>query len=116
MKTVPEVLSALKKKGSAQTRKVYRRHGAPENMFGVKVADLKAIATSIRGNHELAMQLYDTGNSDAMYLAGLVADGSQMTQAQLNRWTKEATWYMISEYTVPGVAVAHKAADSLATK
>ena len=49
MKTVTQVMSALKKKGSAQTRKTCARHGAPDNMFGVKIADLKVIAKQIKG-------------------------------------------------------------------
>ena len=44
---VNEVMSALKKIGSEQSRKIYARHGAPENMFGCKVADMKTIAKKI---------------------------------------------------------------------
>ena len=62
------------------------------------------------------MALYDTGNSDAMYLAGLVADGSQMNKRQLNYWAKRASWYAISEYTVPGVTVESNHAHELALK
>lgn len=40
------------------------------------MADLKAIAKTINGQQTLACELYETGNLDAMYLAGLVADGS----------------------------------------
>ncbi len=41
-----------------------------------------------------------------MYLAGLVADGSQMTKKQLNAWAESAAgMQMIAEYTVPWVAV-----------
>ena len=111
-----QVMTELKKKGSAQTRKIYGKHGAPENMFGVKVADMKTIAKKIKGDQELALELYSTGNSDAMYLAGIVADGSQMTKTQLNDWAKAATWYMVSEYTVPGVAHEHPKARELANK
>ena len=46
MKTVAQVMTALKKKGSAQTKKTFQRHGAPDNMFGVKIGDLKVIAES----------------------------------------------------------------------
>ena len=116
MDTVATVLSELEKKGSEQTRKTFRRHGAPEAMFGVNVGDLKPIAKRIKGQQELACELYDTGNSDAMYLAGLVADGAQMTKRQLNAWARNATWYMISEYTVPGVAVESPHARELALK
>lgn len=116
MNTVSDVMTALKEKGSAQTRKIYARHGAPENMFGVKVADLKVIAKKMKGNQELACELYDTENSDAMYLAGMVADGSQMTKRQLDSWARKASWYMISEYTVPGVVCESEHARDLALK
>ena len=112
--TVASVMTDLKKKGNEQTRKTYRRHGAPDAMFGVKIGDLKPIAKRIRGQQELACALYDTGNSDAMYLAGLVADGSQMTKRQLHAWAKATSWYMIAEYTVPGVAVESPYARDLA--
>ena len=109
-------MTELKKKGTAQTRKTFARHGAPEEMFGVKVGDLKPIAKKIKGNQQLACDLYETGNSDAMYLAGMVADGSQMSKKQLDAWAKAATWYMLSEYTVPGVATESKFARELALK
>lgn len=116
MDTVSSVMDELRQKGSEQTRKTHCRHGAPDDVFGVKVGDLKPIAKRILGQQELACKLYDTGNSDAMYLAGLVADGSQMNKRQLNSWAKRATWYMISEYTVPGVAAESSHARELALK
>lgn len=111
-----QVMSELKNKGSAQTRRIFERHGAPDDFFGVKVGDLKPIARKIRGLQDLACELYETGNADAMYLAGMVADGAQMTKTQLNRWAKQAPWHMISEYTVPGVTCEHPAAPDLAMK
>jgi 3-methyladenine DNA glycosylase AlkD len=116
MNSVSEVMAELKKKGSDQTRKTFLRHGAPENMFGVKIADLKVIAKKIKHNQELALKLYDTGNSDAMYLAGLVANGSGMTKKQIEDWAKSASWHMISDYTVPWVATESPFARELALK
>ena len=116
MNTVDQVLTELKKKGSAQTRKTFLRHGAPSDIFGVKIGDLKTVAKKIRGNQSLACELYETGNSDAMYLAGIVADGSQMSKAQLEAWAKGATWHMLAEYTVPGVATESPYAHDLALK
>ena len=120
MSTVKKVMQALKSKGSAQTRKIYMRHGAGGNgagsMFGVKVADLKVIAKTIKGNQDLACELYETRNSDAQYLAGLVADGKQMTKKQLESWAKDSTSQWISEYIVPWVAAEHPQGASLAMK
>ena len=116
MKTTAAVLKALKAKGNEQTRKTFLRHGMPEDMYGVKVGDLKVIAKQIKGNQQLACELYDTGNYDAMYLAGLVADGGQMTKKQLEAWAKAATCYMLSEYTVAWVASESPHARALALK
>ena len=116
MQTVEQVMAALKQKGSAQTRKVLARHGIPENMFGVKIGDLKPIAKQLKGQQELACALYETDNYDAMYLAGLVADGAQMTKRQLQSWAKNATCGMIAEYAVPGVVCESVHAHDLALK
>ena len=116
MNTLSQVMTQLKKKGTEQTRKGFRRHGVPDNFFGVKVADLKVIARQIRGNQALACELFDTGNVDAMYLAGIVADGSKMTKKQLESWVKNASWAMLSEYTVAWVATESRHARDLANK
>ena len=104
MKTVAQVMAELKKKGNPLRIKAFGPHGAPDNMFGVSVADMKVIAKKIKGEQELACALYETGNGDAMYLAGMVADGAAMTKKQLDTWARTASWQMVSEYTVPGVA------------
>ncbi len=116
MKTVAQVMTELEKLGTAQTRKVFSRHGAPDDMFGVKVGDLKKVAKSIKGQQELACELYKTGNADAQYLAGMVADGSQMTKQELQKWASTASWQMVAEYSVPGVATESSHARSLAQK
>ena len=107
MPSVASIMAELKKKGTEKTSKIYARHGmATNNMFGVSMADLKAIAKTIKGQQALALELYETGNLDAMYLAGMVADGSQMTTKQLNAWAEgAANLQMISEYTVSWVTV-----------
>jgi 3-methyladenine DNA glycosylase AlkD len=111
-------MSELKAKGREQTRKTLARHGAPDGrLFGVPVADLKGIAKTIKKQQALACALYETGNVDAMYLAGIVADGSQMSPKLLEAWARDATNIsMISEYTVPWVAVESPHACELALK
>ena len=102
--TCEEIMAELEKLGSAQTKKTLMRHGAPEPIFGVKVGDLKPIQKRIKKNYELALELFATGNSDAQYLAGLIADESRMTKSDLNKWAREAKWYMISDFAVAWVA------------
>lgn len=102
--TAAEVLARLQKFGSAQTKKTFLRHGAREPFYGVKIADLKTLQKTIKTDHALALELYATGNSDAMYLAGLIADPKAFTADDLRTWVRGAYWSMLSGYTVPWAA------------
>ncbi len=104
METLSSIMLELEAMGSEQTRKTHKNHGAPDNLFGVKVGDMKKIVKRIKKNHELSLALFDTGNSDAMYLAGLIGDENKISKAQLQHWAENSPWHMISEYTVPFVA------------
>lgn len=111
-----DVMKALAAKASPATKKTLLRHGAVEPFFGVRIGDLKPLQKQLKGQQELALELYATKNSDAMYLAGLIADGAQMTRAELDRWAKGATWHMIAGCTVPWVAAEHPQAVAVAQK
>jgi 3-methyladenine DNA glycosylase AlkD len=114
--TLQQAMAELKAKGSEQTKQTLMRHGAKEPFFGVKVGDLKIIQKKLKGEQALAMQLYATGNGDAQYLAGMIADGGKMTRTQLQAWVETAAWDMISGTTVPCVTVEHPEAFVLAKK
>ncbi len=111
-----QTLAALAKLGNAQTKKTWSTYGATGEFYGVKIGDLKGVARKIKGRQELALELYATGNLDAMYLAGLVADGARMSNKELEAWVKAARWSMLSEYTVPWVAAESPHGRELALK
>jgi 3-methyladenine DNA glycosylase AlkD len=116
VKSVAEVLAALAEKGSASIKKTLVRHGAVEPLFGVKIGNLKPMIKLLKGQQNLALQLYATKNSDAMYLAGLVANGALMTAEQLDAWAAGARWNLHAGSTVPGVAAEHPLGLELAMK
>ncbi len=118
MASVASITALLKKKGTEKMRAMYQRHGmAKERAYGVSMADLKIIAKTIKGEQALALELYKTGMLDAMYLAGMVADGKKMSAKELDAWADGAAGlHMISEYSVPWVAVEHPEARGLAMK
>ena len=102
--TVNEIMQQLKQLGNESTKKVLTKHGAREPFFGVKIEDLKKIVKKVKTDYPLSLELFNTGNSDAMYLAGLIADPGKMTPNDLNNWAEKAYWYMLSEFTVAWVA------------
>jgi len=101
---VAEIMTYLQANGSQSIKNILLKHGVKEPFFGVKVEYLKTIQKKVKKDHQLAKNLYATGNTDAMYLAGLIADDAKMTRADLQTWVNEAVSNNISEYTVPWVA------------
>lgn len=102
--TVQNIMAELKAKGNEGIKKILLKHGIKEPFFGVKIEDLKIIQKKIKKDYQLSKDLYQTGNADAMYLAGLIADENKMTKTDLNNWVKQALSSSISEYTVPWIA------------
>jgi len=103
--TAKQILDELKPLGSESYKRVLmNNHGVKEPCFGVKISELKKIQKRIKMDYQLALDLYDTGNFDAMYLAGLIADDARMTKKDLNRWVEKAGGGSLCGATVPWVA------------
>ncbi len=102
--TKEEVVKKLIEFQSESTKRVLAKHGAKEPFYGVKVEDLKKIQKQIGKNYALSIELFNTGISDAMYLAGLISEPKKMSRDDLQEWVEKAYWYMLSEYTVAWVA------------
>lgn len=94
--TLKQTMAALKKLGTAQHRKTYARHGAGENMFGVSFANLNQLKKKIGTDHQLAEQLWQTGNVDAMSLATMIADPRQFTARSADEWLAAVDFRMVA--------------------
>jgi 3-methyladenine DNA glycosylase AlkD len=112
--TAQQIIVELKSLGNDSYKKTMLKHGVKEPFFGVKVEDLKKIQKRIKKDYRLALELYDTGISDAMYLAGLIADDARMTRKDLEHWVEKANSPLHREYTVPWVAAGSPAGSALA--
>jgi len=100
--SVMQELEALGNVAYAQL--MQRNHGVSRPIFGVKIGDMKKIQKKIKKDYQLALDLYATGNYDAMYFAGLIADDEKMTKKDLQSWAKQANGGSLAEYTVAWVA------------
>ena len=114
--TANDIVAELEKLGTAQTKKTWMTHGAQEPCLGVKIEDMKKIQKRVKMDYQLALDLYDTGIADAMYLAGLIADDAKMTGKDLQKWVEGASCDWVSEFTVPWVASASPHGREIALK
>ena len=112
--TLAEIMSFLEANGSESIKKVLLKHGIKEPFFGVKIEYLKEVQKKVKIDYQLAKELYATGNADAMYLAGLIADDAKMSVDDLQLWARQAVSNNISEYTVPWVATGSRYGYQLA--
>ena len=114
--TAKAILDEIKPLGSASYKKILFNHGVKEPCFGVKIGDLKKIQKRVKKDYRLALDLYETGIYDAMYLAGLIADDAQMTKQDLERWVRKTAGGPLSGSTVPWVASGSPHGRELALK
>lgn len=112
--TLNEVMTKLEQMGTEQTKKTFLRHGASEPLFGVKIGDLKKLVKDVKKDQEVARELYATGNSDAMYLAGLTVNPKTASKEMLQDWVEAAHWHSVAEYTVAWVTAESPYALELA--
>src|SRR5258708_17005240 len=108
------IVEELKGLGNAGYKATMLKHGVKEPFFGVKIEDLKKIQKRVKKDYQLALDLYDTGIYDAMYLAGLIADDLKMTKQDLQKWVNKAHCGMLCDYTVPWVAAESRFGRELA--
>lgn len=95
--SVDKVMKGLEKAGTEQNRKVYARHGAGPNQFGVSWKELRALGKQYKGDNELAEGLWKTGNQDARILAVLSADPKTIPEKTVDRWVKQIDYYPLAD-------------------
>lgn len=87
---VREALAWLERRGTKKNRDGMARYAivAPK-VYGVSVADVRALGKRLGQDHALATALWDTGWYEARLLAAFVGDPARVTPAQMNRWAKD---------------------------
>ncbi len=101
--TYREVMNELKALGTAQNRKVYKRHGAGENLFGVSFANIEKLRKKIKIDHALAEKLWASGNTDAQSLATMIINPKQAGEDFLDRMVKDISYYTLVDIFVRNI-------------
>lgn len=117
MSSAADIIKELEALGSESTKRMLmKNHGIREPFFGVKIGDMKPIVKRIKKDYQLALDLYASGNYDAMYLAGLIADDARMSQKDLQRWAEQAYGGSLPGSTVASVAAQGPHGHEMALK
>jgi 3-methyladenine DNA glycosylase AlkD len=114
--TAKEILAQLKSLGDDARRAHNTKAGAPDNQFGVKLGDLRTLAKKLKTNHELALELWETGNVDAQLLAMLIIKPKALSASQLDKLTRSTTCAQVADWLNSYVVAEHPEKESLREK
>jgi 3-methyladenine DNA glycosylase AlkD len=90
MPSVEEVLEMLAAKADPDQLAGMAKYGMNvKNRLGVKVPQMRKIAKEIGKDHKLALELWETGITEAMILASMVDVPDEVTEEQMEAWVQD---------------------------
>jgi 3-methyladenine DNA glycosylase AlkD len=111
--TLEESLRQLESLGNEGMRAHNAKSGAGDNQFGVKHGDIRVLAKKIKGDHKLAMSLWQTGNIDAQYLAILLIKPKDLSAKEGNRMVRSITFAWVADWLNNYVVKQHPDKETL---
>ena len=94
-----EVIDRLKAEANPANVAGMARYGiSSTNTLGISIPVLRKLAKEIGKDHELALELWDSGIHEARILAGFIDEPGKVTDAQLERWVKDFdSWDVVDQ-------------------
>ena len=87
---VEEIIAGIKSLANPKNVAGMARFGInPTNTYGVSIPILRKMAREIGKNHELALELWETGIHEARMLACFIDRPDMITGEQMERWVKD---------------------------
>ncbi len=85
-----EAVAALRALGCPQRLAENARVGIPnDSALGITIPALRTLARTVGLDHDLALQLWETGIHEARLLAAFIDDPARVTESQLERWVSD---------------------------
>ncbi len=111
--TPEEALARLRALGNDRTRAHNEKHGAGENQFGVRLGDIRALAREVKTGHDLALDLWETGNLDARLLAVLLLKPKALSRDELDRMVRSVRSVQVADWLNAYVVKEHPDREAL---
>lgn len=98
--SVESITSYLRKLGSDKNIDGMMRFGiSGKELLGVTVASLRSVAKKIGKNHQLSLELWDTGIHELRILATITDEPKLVTHAQLEKWVSDLdSWDLCDQF------------------
>jgi 3-methyladenine DNA glycosylase AlkD len=112
-----EALGKLESMGDEKRRAWNAKQGLGKiKQFGVATGDIRALAKKIKTDHELALQLWKTGNIDAQLLAILLMKPKSLSAAELDKMVRAAKFVWVADWLNAYIVKEHPDKETLRLK
>lgn len=111
--TLKDTLEQLESLGNEKVRAQNKKTGAGGNQFGVRRGDIRKLAEKIKTNHQLAIELWDTGNIDAQFLAILLFKPSDLPRDEMDRMVRSINFDQVADWLNSYVVKNHPDKEAL---
>lgn len=84
-----EIINQLKQLANEQTKAGKQKYGInTDDAFGISIKEIRELAKSYGKNHEVALELWDTGFHEARILASMMANADILSPEVMDLWMK----------------------------
>ncbi|WP_099469437.1 DNA alkylation repair protein [Konateibacter massiliensis] len=108
-----EVLAILYDLGNEKRKQMYIKNGASENTHGVLLGELRKLAKKLGKDHELALELWQSENTEAQWLACMMFHAKELSLDEIRSMVSELTYSDLTDKFIGEVVCYHEEADTL---
>jgi 3-methyladenine DNA glycosylase AlkD len=111
--TAKEVLVRLEALGSEKLRALNSKRGVTGPQFGIKLGDIRKLADEVKGDHALALALWDSEILEARLIAVLMMKPKAVSAAGLNQLVRSNRQLPVSDWLNSYVVKQHPEKEDL---
>ncbi|UCH88083.1 MAG: DNA alkylation repair protein [Thermoplasmata archaeon] len=101
MLKLSDIMNELKANSNPDDIKFMAKYGiTPDKIFGTKLPVMRSLAKEIGYNHALASELWAKGYRETMILATMIDDPEEVTEAQMEQWVLDFSYWEICDQCV----------------
>ncbi|MBU3090349.1 DNA alkylation repair protein [Clostridium gasigenes] len=111
--TKNEIFAKFNDLGNEKRKEMYIKNGASENTYGVLLGELRKLAKKLGKNNKLALELWNSGNTDAQWLACMMFEVEKLSLDEVRSMVSQLTYVDIIDKFISEVLCNSQYVDIL---
>lgn len=108
-----DILKRFEELGDEKVRKHNAKRGGADNQYGVQLGQIRKIAKITKTNHDLALELWETGNVEARFLATLIIKPRALSTEEIDAMVRSISFDRVADWFTNYVLKKYKEKEAL---